>query len=60
MRMREGQHLHRRAGDHPDRRAIVIANGRVVADATPAALCATHPSGKLDDVFRQLTLEAAA
>jgi len=41
-------------------RAIVIAAGRVVVDATPAALCEMHPSGKLDDVFRQLTMEAAA
>ena len=41
-------------------RAIVIAAGRVVVDATPAALCEMHPSGKLDDVFRQLTVEAAA
>ena len=37
-------------------RAIVIARGRVVADATPAELERRHPSGKLDDVFRQLTL----
>ena len=36
-------------------RAIVIASGRVVVDATPAALCEMHPSGKLDDVFRDLT-----
>jgi ABC-2 type transport system ATP-binding protein len=41
-------------------RAIVIAAGKVVVDATPAELCEMHPSGKLDDVFRQLTLEAAA
>jgi ABC-2 type transport system ATP-binding protein len=41
-------------------RAIVIANGHVVIDATPAALAEKHPSGKLDDVFRQLTLEEAA
>ena len=41
-------------------RAIVIAAGRVVVDATPAALSEMHPSGKLDDVFRQLTLEEAA
>jgi ABC-2 type transport system ATP-binding protein len=41
-------------------RAIVIANGRVVVDATPAALSEMHPSGKLDDVFRRLTLEEAA
>ena len=36
-------------------RAIVIANGRVVADATPADLAKLHPSGRLDDVFRALT-----
>jgi ABC-2 type transport system ATP-binding protein len=40
-------------------RAIIIAAGRVVADATPAELQCRHPSGKLDDVFRQLTMEAA-
>jgi ABC-2 type transport system ATP-binding protein len=39
-------------------RAIIIAAGRVVADATPAELQTRHPSGKLDDVFRQLTMEA--
>ncbi len=39
-------------------RAIVIASGRIVADATPEALRAMHPSGQMDDVFRQLTLEA--
>jgi ABC-2 type transport system ATP-binding protein len=38
-------------------RAIIIAAGRVVADATPAELQRQHPSGKLDDVFRQLTME---
>jgi ABC-2 type transport system ATP-binding protein len=38
-------------------RAIIIAAGRVVADATPAELTGRHPSGKLDDVFRQLTTE---
>ena len=37
-------------------RAIIIAAGRVVADATPAELQGQHPSGKLDDVFRQLTM----
>jgi ABC-2 type transport system ATP-binding protein len=41
-------------------RAIVIAQGRVVADETPAELGRRHPSGKLDDVFRQLTQENAA
>jgi ABC-2 type transport system ATP-binding protein len=40
-------------------RAIVIARGRVVADATPRELEAQHPSGKLDDVFRSLTRDAA-
>ena len=38
-------------------RAIIIAAGRVVADATPVELQARHPSGKLDDVFRQMTTE---
>ena len=33
-------------------RAIIIAAGRIVADATPAELADAHPSGKLDDVFR--------
>ncbi|MGE0225786.1 MAG: ABC transporter ATP-binding protein [Acetobacteraceae bacterium] len=41
-------------------RAMIIAQGRVVADATPAELQARHPSGKLDDVFRQLTMQVAA
>jgi ABC-2 type transport system ATP-binding protein len=41
-------------------RAIVIARGRVVADATPKALLALHPSGRLDDVFRELTMPRAA
>ncbi len=40
-------------------RAIIIASGRVVADETPAELQRKHPSGKLDDVFRQLTMEVA-
>jgi ABC-2 type transport system ATP-binding protein len=40
-------------------RAIIIASGRVVADETPAELQRRHPSGKLDDVFRQLTMETA-
>jgi ABC-2 type transport system ATP-binding protein len=37
-------------------RAMIIASGRVVADATPAELAARHESGKLDDVFRALTM----
>jgi ABC-2 type transport system ATP-binding protein len=40
-------------------RAIVIAGGRIVADETPAELGQKHPSGKLEEVFRMLTLEAA-
>jgi ABC-2 type transport system ATP-binding protein len=38
-------------------RAILISGGRVVVDATPAELSAMHPSGRLEDVFRQLTTE---
>ncbi len=37
-------------------RAIIIAGGRIVADGTPAELEKRHPSGKLDDVFRDLTM----
>jgi ABC-2 type transport system ATP-binding protein len=39
-------------------RAIIIAGGRIVADATPADLQARHPSGRLEDVFRALTRAA--
>ncbi len=39
-------------------RAVVIARGRIVADATPADLAARGPS--LDQVFRDLTLAEAA
>jgi ABC-2 type transport system ATP-binding protein len=41
-------------------RAIIIAAGRIVADETPRALSERHKSGKLEDVFRALTTEAAA
>ncbi len=41
-------------------RAIIIANGKVIADATPAELEKRHPSGKLEDVFRDLTMRTAA
>ncbi len=41
-------------------RAIVIARGRIVADDTPAGLAARHASGKLDEVFRAITLPAPA
>jgi ABC-2 type transport system ATP-binding protein len=40
-------------------RAIIIAGGRIVADETPQALEARHPSGKLEDVFRMLTMQGA-
>jgi ABC-2 type transport system ATP-binding protein len=36
-------------------RAIVIAEGRVLADDKPEALERLHPSGRLEDVFRQIT-----
>ena len=41
-------------------RAIIIARGKVLADATPAELVKRHPSGKLDDVFRTMTLPTKA
>ena len=36
-------------------RAIIIAGGRLLADATPKELAARSPSGRLDDVFREIT-----
>jgi len=36
-------------------RAMIIARGRVVADAAPGELEKRAPSGKLDDVFREIT-----
>jgi ABC-2 type transport system ATP-binding protein len=36
-------------------RAVIIAKGRLVADETPQQLAARAPSGRLDDVFRNLT-----
>src|SRR3954469_8835086 len=39
-------------------RAIIIANGRILADESPKALASRAPSGRLDDVFRQITLGA--
>ena len=41
-------------------RAIIIAGGRIVADATPARLSEQHPSGRLEEVFRTLTMPEAA
>ena len=40
-------------------RAIVIADGEIKADGTPAQLKAMDPSGRLDVVFRNLTKGAA-
>lgn len=37
-------------------RAIIISNGRILADDTPTALAARASSGRLDDVFRQITM----
>ena len=40
-------------------RAIIIANGEVVANGTPAELRARDPQGRLDVVFRKLTMKEA-
>ncbi len=40
-------------------RAIIIAGGQVVANGTPAGLCARDPQGRLDVVFRNLTMTEA-
>ena len=36
-------------------RAIIIDRGRIVANGTPQELLAQSPSGRLEDLFRQLT-----
>jgi ABC-2 type transport system ATP-binding protein len=36
-------------------RAIIISQGRVLADDTPKGLAARSPSGRLDEVFRSIT-----
>jgi ABC-2 type transport system ATP-binding protein len=41
-------------------RAIIIAGGRIVADATPSELERRHASGRLEEVFRALTMPEAA
>jgi ABC-2 type transport system ATP-binding protein len=41
-------------------RVIIIAAGRIVADATPRELEQRHPSGRLDEVFREITQPKAA
>jgi len=40
-------------------RAIIIAGGEVVANGTPAELKARDPQGRLDVVFRKLTMKEA-
>jgi len=40
-------------------RAIIIARGKVVFDGTPGELKDRSPSGRLDDVFREITTAAA-
>jgi ABC-2 type transport system ATP-binding protein len=37
-------------------RAMIIANGRIVANGTPAELKSRDPQGRLDEVFRKLTM----
>lgn len=39
-------------------RVIIISNGRIVAGGTPEELKARTPSGRLSDVFRELTIDA--
>jgi ABC-2 type transport system ATP-binding protein len=41
-------------------RCIIIAGGRVVANGTPAELKARDPQGRLEDVFRKLTMQEEA
>lgn len=36
-------------------RAIIISGGKLLADSTPKELAARAPSGRLDDVFREIT-----
>ena len=37
-------------------RAIIIARGKIVADETPQELIARSPTGRLEDVFREITI----
>lgn len=41
-------------------RAIIINKGKLIIDDTPQALLARSPNGRLDEVFRELTLGVAA
>jgi ABC-2 type transport system ATP-binding protein len=40
-------------------RAIIIADGKIVANGTPSELRAKDPEGRLDVVFRKLTMKEA-
>lgn len=40
-------------------RVIIISQGRVVADETPAMLRARKPGARIDEIFRELTLSDA-
>ena len=40
-------------------RAIIITRGKVVFDGTPGELKERSPSGRLDEVFREITTAAA-
>ena len=41
-------------------RAVIISEGRILVDSTPAELVEGSPSGRLDEVFRTLTKGVAA
>ncbi|MDR3523797.1 MAG: ABC transporter ATP-binding protein [Acetobacteraceae bacterium] len=41
-------------------RAIILAQGQIVADDTPLGLSRLHHTGRLEDVFRSLTVPDAA
>ena len=41
-------------------RTVIIADGQVVANGTPAELRAKDPQGRLDVVFRNLTMKEGA
>ncbi len=41
-------------------RAIIMSQGRILVDSTPAELQAQAPSGRLDEVFRTVTKGVAA
>ncbi|MEK6624111.1 MAG: ABC transporter ATP-binding protein [Bdellovibrionota bacterium] len=41
-------------------RAIIMSHGTICFDGTPATLKAQSPTGKLDDIFRKITMEKEA